>query len=546
MSDIAHKATDKEIEELEKKFLEEYQKALVEMENKASDYFEKFSLKDEQMRARLGMGQITEKEYYSWRNAQMTKGERYNDMINQLAQDMSHTNQMAMAALGDRLPDIYAVNANYAAYEVSKEAGMNLSFTMYDHNTVEKLVKEDSDLLPKPRVSIPEDERWNRGKIRSALTQGILQGDSIPNISKRLQQVTDMNRRAAVRNARTMCTSAQNAGRLARYNEAEDKYGLMFDKVWIATHDSRTRDSHKAIDGEEVSKDEPFSNGLMYPADPDGEPEEVYNCRCTMKSLYTGKKGHETDDVEKFDQKKSFEEYEKEQKEDLFTPAQSIEEAEQYAKDNFVTESKWAGEGMVSYKGMSLDNANAINEELTKLFNQNEITRFRNIGMMNFRQNIWKDSKDAPMAYRGLFDGELFFNPNILKNEKSLEKYVANGKEAFEYCVNNMDKFSGKQLEMVERYKEAGRQTVADSSDNPLKAMLDHEFGHHVDHQIIGKNKEFLEITKDGMDEYGIKLSGYALHTRGEYVAESFCAYTNDLGKIDPKLKEIFEGVKKK
>lgn len=243
----------------------------------------------------------------------MTKGERYNDMINQLAQDMSHTNQMAMAALGDRLPDIYAVNANYAAYEVSKEAGMNLSFTMYDHNTVEKLVKEDSDLLPKPRVSIPEDERWNRGKIRSALTQGILQGDSIPNISKRLQQVTDMNRRAAVRNARTMCTSAQNAGRLARYNEAEDKYGLMFDKVWIATHDSRTRDSHKAIDGEEVSKDEPFSNGLMYPADPDGEPEEVYNCRCTMKSVYTGKKGHETDDVEKFDQKKSFEEYEKEQ-----------------------------------------------------------------------------------------------------------------------------------------------------------------------------------------------------------------------------------------
>lgn len=309
MSDLAHKATDKEIEELEKKFLEEYQKALVEMENKASDYFEKFSLKDEQMRARLGMGQITEKEYYSWRNAQMTKGERYNEMINQLAQDMSHTNQMAMAALGDRLPDIYAVNANYAAYEVSKGTGMNLSFTMYDHDTVERLVKEDSDLLPKPRVSIPEDERWNRGKIRSALTQGILQGDSIPNISKRLQQVTDMNRRAAVRNARTMCTSAQNAGRLARYNEAEDKYGLMFDKVWIATHDSRTRDSHKAIDGEEVSKDEPFSNGLMYPADPDGEPEEVYNCRCTMKSVYTGKKGNE------FDQNKSFEKFEEEQKE---------------------------------------------------------------------------------------------------------------------------------------------------------------------------------------------------------------------------------------
>ena len=41
------------------------------------------------------------------------------------------------------------------------------------------------------------------------------------------------------------------------------------------------------------------------------------------------------------------------------------------------------------------------------------------------------------------------------------------------------------------------------------------------------------------------KLSGYASHTRGEYVAESFCAYTNNLGDIDPKLAKIFDEVKK-
>lgn len=37
---------------------------------------------------------------------------------------------------------------------------------------------------------------------------------------------------------------------------------------------------HEGMDGEEVDIDEPFSNGLMYPGDPDGEPEEIIHCGC--------------------------------------------------------------------------------------------------------------------------------------------------------------------------------------------------------------------------------------------------------------------------
>ena len=59
-------------------------------------------------------------------------------------------------------------------------------------------------------------------------------------------------------------------------------------KKWLATLDDRTRESHVDLDGEVVEVDEPFSNGLMYPADPSGEPEEVYNCRCTMISEIKG------------------------------------------------------------------------------------------------------------------------------------------------------------------------------------------------------------------------------------------------------------------
>lgn len=52
-------------------------------------------------------------------------------------------------------------------------------------------------------------------------------------------------------------------------------------KRWKATKDSRVRDSHSALDGETVGIDERFSNGLLYPCEPGGAPEETINCRCS-------------------------------------------------------------------------------------------------------------------------------------------------------------------------------------------------------------------------------------------------------------------------
>ena len=62
--------------------------------------------------------------------------------------------------------------------------------------------------------------------------------------------------------------------------------GLQMQKEWMATLDGRTRDSHRDLDGERVPYDEPFSNGLMFPADPQGAGREVWNCRCTMRAIF--------------------------------------------------------------------------------------------------------------------------------------------------------------------------------------------------------------------------------------------------------------------
>ena len=154
-------------------------------------------------------------------------------------------------------------------------------------------MKDDPNLLPAVREGSKTAEKlkenkdliWNRQHLDSAILQGVLQGKSIPEISENLQQVTDMDDKAAVRNARTMMTGAQNAGRLDAYERA-DRMGIKIQKEWMATLDSRTRDSHQRLDGERVDWKKAFSNDLMYPGDPSGDPSEVYNCRCTMIPFY--------------------------------------------------------------------------------------------------------------------------------------------------------------------------------------------------------------------------------------------------------------------
>ena len=284
MSDIGHEQTDKELKKLEKKITQEYQKATKEVEKKMNDYLSKFAKKDKEMAKKVKNGEITSQEYAEWRQNQMLTGKRWEQMRDTLAQDLVNADKIAAGMINDTLPDAYALNFNYGTYEVESGAEINTSFTLYDHDTVERLMREDPKIIPKARIDIPKDQLWNRQKITSAVTQGILQGESIDKIAKRLGKVTDMDRNAAIRNARTYTTAAENGGRIDSYERA-NKQGIQVNKMWMATLDDRTRYEHRHLDGVSIPNDEAFEiDGykIDYPGDPDAEPEMIYNCRCTL------------------------------------------------------------------------------------------------------------------------------------------------------------------------------------------------------------------------------------------------------------------------
>ncbi len=268
----------------EKRVTEVYSEAANEVTEKFQKYMEDFERKDKVKLALVKAGKLSEEDYIKWRKGQVLIGKRWSEMTYDLAEDLVNADKIAASMIGDFMYDAYALGHNYGTFLVEKNSLLNTSYTLYSRDTVERLVRKQPRLLNVTKWELKKenkDLRWNQQHITQQITQGILQGEDITQVSKRLQKVVGMDKQAAMRNARTAMTGAQNGGRLDAYERAED-LGIELEKEWLATIDKHTRDSHIELDGEHVPMDEKFSNGLEYPGDPHGDPSEVYNCRCTM------------------------------------------------------------------------------------------------------------------------------------------------------------------------------------------------------------------------------------------------------------------------
>lgn len=273
---------EKRLHELEKRLQGIYQEAYWELKEKASAYFDTFKSRYLKEYNAYMDGKYTDQQFTAWVKNQVMRGYRWEHLRDQMAKRLTDANKLAADYINGITPRIFEENYNYSAYEIEKDSG--ISFDLLDEDTVRRLSEGEMEMLPPSRVNIPEDERWNRQKVQNAVLQGILQGDSIGKLASRLENVTNMNRSAALRNARTMVTGAQNGGRQESYNRAVEM-GIDMEKEWMSARDSRVRDSHAKLNGVRVGYNDRFPNGCMYPGDPQGAPREVYNCRCTMVAI---------------------------------------------------------------------------------------------------------------------------------------------------------------------------------------------------------------------------------------------------------------------
>ena len=288
MADAAHRLTDEKLEEMEKRLSAIYSRAEKEIQKTADEYFSKFAKQDEAKRKLLEQGKITEEEYTKWRKGKVMYGKRFTEMKEQCAKQLLNVNKTAIAYINGELPEVYALN--YNALESAVDGVGGYSFTLVDADTVRNLAVTDTSLLPYKEIDPAKDIPWNMKKINAETLQGIVQGESMDKISKRIMNVQEMNKTQAIRSARTIVTGAENKGRQDSYKRAE-KDGIVMKREWIATNDGRTRHWHAELDGVEVDVDEPWVNDfgeIMFPGDPSADPANTYNCRCSMSAHVIG------------------------------------------------------------------------------------------------------------------------------------------------------------------------------------------------------------------------------------------------------------------
>ena len=291
----------------------EYTAAAKDMRHKLNEQLKEYGAENKRRLAALDGSPDAKEAYKLWLQEQTRDNIRMASMVDSLSHAANTANEKAAQTINDTLPVIYAENANRAAYAVDSALRIDTRFALVDEDTVRHVMQAETPLIRetvwfmkdphlkhtqdvrKAQVDKAKDMRWNRQKFQSAITQGILQGESIPNIVKRTDSIFGMNLAAANRACRTACTSAENAGRVSSYERALD-LGIELEKQWLATLDGRTRDSHRALDGQHVPIDKPFEidgERIEYPGDPAAPGHLVWNCRCTLVAWFPDIEQHD-------------------------------------------------------------------------------------------------------------------------------------------------------------------------------------------------------------------------------------------------------------
>lgn len=282
MSDVGHNMTEDLLSDLERKINNIYSQAAEEMQEKIKKQLEQYSKKLAIKQTEYANGKISKKEFDTWKQGQAHMQDNTKALADTLTQDLVNHNKIATAIINGHTPEVYALNYNFGTYQIESDIKASTSFSLYNHFTVENLIRDNPQILPEWKIDEKKDYVWNYKKVNSALTQGILQGESIPKITERFRTgLCAQNKNLMTTFARTATTGAQSSGRAAAYKRAKNM-GIDVQQKWLATLDGRTRHTHRLMDGQTINMGEKFDNGCRFPGDPTGPAYEVYNCRCTL------------------------------------------------------------------------------------------------------------------------------------------------------------------------------------------------------------------------------------------------------------------------
>jgi SPP1 gp7 family putative phage head morphogenesis protein len=216
---------------------------------------------------------------------EFNKYNRLNKELNRIGQMLSQDYREVAKAIKQSQQNVYIEKymMSLFLYEVASQTSMN--FDIPTSQTIQTAIEQPIEFIKLvPTLQKHRDDTLKR--IRMHITQGIMSGEGYSKIAKALRDDLGMAKAQSVRVARTETGRALSQAGLDSAMVAKDN-GLDMKKRWYATKDTRTRDTHRHLDGQTVGIDENFhSSGCVGPAPKlfvgVASAKENINCRCKL------------------------------------------------------------------------------------------------------------------------------------------------------------------------------------------------------------------------------------------------------------------------
>lgn len=500
---------------LEDVYADAYKTAVANNEKAIAKYA---SLTDEALKDLTPEARQLKREAFA-REIKRTEGLKDN-----IAAEIANAAETAEKIIQGEMSNIFALNYDFAVFDIQKQAGLNLSFTQFDRNQIAAIVSGEQ--TPFTKVSYIErkaqkahkyyldrafgklgDDKVIVRKLQDQLIQATLNGESQQKIMRRLKDVTGMTTRQAKRIAQTERTTVQSQGRQIGIDEA-NAMGVTTDREWLARM-VNTRDSHADLNGTIAKEGEPFHSMLgdiMYPGEASAAAANRVNCYCVLKPKVRSVSPALARHREKFKQQ-SFEQYRAEKKDILdetFIRADTIEQAQKYALDKYGIKA--------DYSRYSLEMANVLNKQvhdMRRVFGDDcfdgSLSVITTKNMNSAGQYGWNQTTGT---------GSIYMRPRDAK------KGLGNLLEEAQYQYVNKNKFW---------------------SSGDAEHVIRHELGHSIDRTIMQKGINLPEVDKlmnkikqyafdkneNDYDKsvYSEYLSRYGMTTKSEFIAESIAEY---------------------
>lgn len=259
---------DKLVNQAEKEIEILFAKRLKEIKQIIANMYEKYD-KDEP--------QVTWTEF--------NKYNRLNKELNRIGQMLSQDYREVAKAIKQSQQNVYIEKymMSLFLYEVASQTSMN--FDIPTAQTIQTAIEQPIEFIKLvPTLQKHRDDTLKR--IRTHITLGIMSGEGYSKIAKALRDDLGMAKAQSVRVARTETGRALSQAGLDSAMVAKDN-GLDMKKRWYATKDTRTRDTHRHLDGTSVDIEDNFhSSGCVGPAPKlfigVASAKENINCRCKL------------------------------------------------------------------------------------------------------------------------------------------------------------------------------------------------------------------------------------------------------------------------